>query len=136
MTTFRQHRGRAGEQWACAFLRRAGYQIIATNVRFPVGELDIVARHGHTLCFIEVRLKAAGSLVTPLESITGRKQRRVLSAVRRYLARQRRPWTGPVRFDVVAIRQRPAGPPLIDLIQAAFDADSVKEFTRSPDFCL
>lgn len=121
--TFRQQRGRAAEEMAAAFLRREGYQIEATNVRFKVGELDLVARNGQTLCFIEVRSRSSEEFGSALESITPMKRRRFIRAVRWYLARRRPPWLGPMRFDVVAIQSRPNTPPSLTLLRDAFTAD-------------
>ena len=122
--TFRQERGRAAEQMAVAYLRREGYEIQATNVRFKVGELDVVAREGETLCFLEVRSRTSEQFGSALESITPMKRRRFIRAVRWYLARRRRPWLGPMRFDVVAIQHRQGAPPSLTLLRDAFTADS------------
>ena len=121
--TFRQQRGRAAEQMAAAFLRHEGYQVEAANVRFKVGELDLIAREGDTLCFIEVRSRGSEQFGSALDSITPMKRRRFIRAVRWYLARRRRPWLGPMRFDVVAIQRRPDGPPSLTLLRGAFTAD-------------
>ena len=121
--TFLQQRGRAGERLACAHLRREGYAIHATNVRYPVGEVDIVAQDGETLCFVEVRLRGGRQFGTALESITARKQQRCIQAARWYL-KGKRSWTGPIRFDVLAIQQETGAKPAIELIRGAFDAPS------------
>ena len=121
--TFRQQRGRAAEQMAAAFLRREGYQVEAANVRFKVGELDLVARDGETLCFIEVRSRTSEQFGSALDSITRMKRRRFILAVRWYLARRRRPWLGPMRFDVVAIQHPQDAPPSLTLLRNAFTAD-------------
>jgi len=68
-------------------------------------------------------MRAAGGLVTPLQSISDRKRRRFLRAARWYLARQRARWEGPVRCDVVAIEEALRRPPSVVLIKAAFYAD-------------
>ena len=106
---------------AAAYLRREGYQIEASNVRFKVGELDLVAHEGDTLCLIEVRARSSDRFGTSLESITPMKRRRFIRAARWYLARRR--WNGPVRFDVVAIDHRSDGPPALTLLRGAFTAD-------------
>ena len=116
-----QQRGRAAERLACAELRRRGRRVLATNVRFPVGELDIIARHGAALCFIEVKARASAAFGHPAEMVTREKRRRFLRAVQWYLTRH--PWQGEIRFDVVAILQPPGAPPAIDLIPNAFTAD-------------
>ena len=125
MTTrmiLRQQRGRNAEQLAAAFLRHEGYQIHATNVRFPVGELDIVAQEGDTLCFVEVRSRADERFGPAQESITWSKRRHFLKAVQWYLQRRRVRWAGPVRFDLVAINDSAARHPKPELLRHAFDA--------------
>ena len=121
--TPRQQRGRAGERLALAYLRREGYEIEATNARFPVGELDIVAREGTVLCFIEVRSRASEQFGSAQASITKRKRQHVVRAVRWYLQRRRIRWEGEVRFDVLAIQYQPDGRPSIELLRHAFSAD-------------
>ena len=120
----RQARGRDFERLACASLRRLRYQILETNVRFPVGELDVVALDGPTLCLIEVRAKQRGRFGTAAESITAKKRRRVIRAAQWYLQHRRPPWTGPVRFDVVAIDLDAQDRPSIEIIRHAFSADA------------
>lgn len=118
----RQEEGYAKEQMACAYLRAQGYRIEATNVRFPVGELDIVAWDGGTLCFVEVRSRATDAFGSALESVTEAKRRRLIRAAQWHLKRLRQ---APelTRFDVVAIQGQEGRPePAIELIRGAFDA--------------
>lgn len=120
MTLLRRQRGQQGEKLAAAYLRHEGFHILATNVRFPVGELDIVALEGKTLCFVEVRSRADDRFGTAQESITYGKRRRFLKAVQWYLQRKR--WDGPIRFDVVAINHADLSHPTPELLRHAFDA--------------
>ena len=119
----RQAKGREYEQLACTYLRRQGYQLLEANVRFPVGELDLIALDGPALCLIEVRARAPGRFGAAADSITAEKRRRLIRAAKWYLQRRRRTWTGPVRFDVVAIDLDPHGQPSVRLIRNAFYAD-------------
>jgi putative endonuclease len=105
-----------------AYLRRWGYAIEATNVNFPVGELDIVALEGNTLCFVEVRSAASGRFGSALESITNRKRQHLIRAAQWYLQRRPVRWAGGVRFDVVAIDVR-KGRPTPQLIRGAFEVE-------------
>ena len=119
--TGRAELGRRSEQLAVRLLRSHGYRIEQTNVRFPVGELDVVAREGHTLCFVEVRSATSQQWGGALESIGERKRCRLIRAARWYLSRLR---TIPeeVRFDVVAVDWASGGEPRLELIRGAFDA--------------
>ena len=120
--TVRQAHGRIGEQLAASYLRRAGYRIEAANVRFRRGELDLVAYDGKTLCFIEVRSVSSPHFGTAAESITRRKQQRIIRAAQHYLHRRRVPWEGDIRFDVVTIQRAQDGTPVIELFRGAFEA--------------
>ena len=93
--------------------------ILATNVRYENGELDLVARHGEALLFIEVRFRHDDSRGTALESVTPRKRARVLRAARRWLSENGGTRGLAVRFDVVGIQQEPFQ---IDWVCGAFDA--------------
>lgn len=119
----RQGTGRLGEQLALDALRARGYQIEATNVRYPVGEIDIIARDGLTLCFVEVRSASSMEYGGPLASITGRKRQRLIRAARWYL--QAAPAAQDIRFDAVAILWSAEGRPRIEILQHAFVVDSV-----------
>jgi len=113
--------GHRGERLAESFLIQRGYRIEARNVRFPVGELDLVARCGETLCFIEVRSASSVQWGGALESVTWKKRRRMIRAASWYLRRLK---TLPlIRFDVVAIQWDPSSRPSIELIQDAFRSD-------------
>ena len=118
-----QQRGRSSERLACAFLESRGYQIEATNVRFPIGELDIVALCDRTLCLVEVRSRGPSEFGSAATSITAQKRRRLIRAAQRYLQGRRVPWQADIRFDVVAVDYSPQGAASIQLIQGAFTAD-------------
>ena len=104
----RQARGRVGEETAEKFLQRHGHRVIARNVTYPQGEVDLITRdkRADTLCFVEVRSRnlAAGEVprVTPEESVTPAKARRVVRAARQFLT-ERDLRDVAVRFDVVTV---------------------------------
>jgi putative endonuclease len=100
--------GAAGEDLAALWLRRAGLRILARNYRCAGGEVDIVAEERGELVFVEVRTRRRGGLVGPEESLTRRKQARLVHAAEHYLqgaAAAERPW----RIDLVAIEVGPQG---------------------------
>lgn len=92
-------RGLAVEAAACEYLRSLGYEIIERNYSSRYGEIDIVAREGGVLVFVEVRYRGGTSLESAAESITWRKLMCVKRAARDYLARRRVGWEVPVRVD-------------------------------------
>lgn len=81
----RQRLGRQGEQIAAIYLERQGYVIMEHNWRCPLGEVDIVAREGDCLVFVEVRAWRPGQYGTPEASITPRKQAKMLEVAQSYL---------------------------------------------------
>ena len=121
MTEVRQQLGESGEDLACRELGARGYAILARRYRTRHGEIDIVARDGDTIVFVEVRLKTTADFGSAAESVTPWKQRRVAAMAVDYLARNRLT-DRPCRFDVVAIDILERGEPQITVFQSAFDA--------------
>lgn len=107
--------GDVAEAGAARHLQALGYHIVARNVVSKVGELDIVARDGKTLCFVEVRLRRGGGA---LESVTPTKQRRLARAAQQYLVAHRLT-AAPCRFDVLGVAIAD-GEPRYTLIKDAF----------------
>jgi putative endonuclease len=111
--------GDQGEREAARFLRHRGLRILVRNYRTPQGEIDLIARDGSILVFIEVKSRRRG---TPAEAVTPEKQRRLTLAALHFLKRhglleQR------CRFDVIAIVWPEGCPrPEIEHIRDAFEA--------------
>jgi putative endonuclease len=99
--------GRAAEDWGVAYLEQQGYTVLARNWRIRGGELDIVARDGPWLVFVEVRARRGDTLGEPEESITPRKQARLAHLAEAYL--EDCGWDGAWRIDVLALRYLPNG---------------------------
>lgn len=95
--------GRSGEDLACDHLQRLGYEIVARGFRLFRGEIDIIAREGPTLVFIEVKTRADESFGRPEESVTAGKQRQVRRIALGYLHMTGTPSDSPCRFDVISI---------------------------------
>jgi putative endonuclease len=98
----RQSLGELGETLACDELRRRGYAILERRYRTRYGEIDIVARHGDVLVFVEVKARVGDTFGSGAEAVTGYKQRRVARMAADFLAR-RRLTDRPCRFDVVSV---------------------------------
>lgn len=111
--------GESGEDLACAALELRGYAILERRYRTRAGEIDIVARDGAALVFVEVKARRTGRFGHPAEAVTPRKRRRVAQMAADYLAR-RRPCVSACRFDVVAVTIGPEGPPVVEVIPGAF----------------
>ena len=110
--------GSAAEESAARFLERNGLAIVARNYRTRFGEIDLIAREGETLVFVEVRLRANDRCGGGAESIGARKRARIEAAARQYLALIRR--EPPCRFDVVTLDH---GTPV--WLRGAFEAREV-----------
>ena len=118
MTFARLAFGLEGENLACRELERLGYAIITRRYRTSHGELDIVARDGEYLVFVEVKARDGGSFGDPEEAVTGQKQQRIVWMATDYLARQGLDDVA-CRFDVVGI-DASVRPPAISVIPDAF----------------
>ena len=107
--TPRRRTGDAAEQAAARFLRKQGFRIVARNVTYPRGEVDLVAveKNSGALCFVEVRSRTVAEgkdpQVSPEETVTPAKRRRIILAATRFV-RERRAAERVIRFDVIAVR--------------------------------
>ena len=97
-----QELGRAGEEMACRHLEAKGYAIVERRFRMFGGEIDIVARDGNKLVFVEVKARADESHGRPEEAVTPGKQRQLRRIAQGYLM-ARSGGGADCRFDVVAI---------------------------------
>jgi len=105
MTEERLSLGRWGEEEAARFLRRLGMKILERNLRTPVGEIDLVARCGRFLVFVEVKTRRSDAFGAPQEAVGAFKQRQILRAAQWYLGSGKgRGLQLQPRFDVVAVR--------------------------------
>lgn len=114
--------GRRAEALAADWLERQGFRIVARNWRRPEGELDLVADHGGTCVFVEVRSRTGDDRGDPLESITPRKRAQVIRAARLYLDSEPALTATAYRFDVVGVTFPTDGTdPVLSHIADAFD---------------
>lgn len=120
MTIERLRLGRRGEEFARGFLERSGYRIICCNYRCKLGEIDIIAKDGETLVFVEVKTRTDFAFGSPAAAVTMKKQRQICRAAQCYLAEHGLFGT-PARFDVIAIFLGKNGREQIELIADAFE---------------
>src|SRR6476659_1435493 len=111
--------GKIGEDLACSELTRRGYAILARRYRRRGGELDIVARDGSTIVFIEVKARESLDYGAGSGAVTALKRRRMAAVALDYLARHRLTERA-CRFDVVAVDFR-GSEPAIEIYRNAFD---------------
>ncbi len=112
--------GERGENVAARFLRNQGYKILLRNFRCELGEIDIIARDGRTLVFVEVKTRSEDE-PTPEAQVNSVKQQQVCRVARYYLSRYGVPQP-PARFDVVGILWPPGREPQIRHTPSAFES--------------
>ncbi|MAC47964.1 YraN family protein [Oceanospirillum beijerinckii] len=121
MTRTSYQTGMEAEDLALNYLQQQGLQLIARNVRFKGGELDLIMQSGNTRVFIEVRFRKSHYYGGALESITHRKQQRLIRSAMLY--NQRFPTHQPWRIDVVCLSPGPsADSPSIEWLQSAISS--------------
>ncbi len=98
----RRHFGNSGEERAAVFLQEKGYEILERNFSCPFGELDIVARQGRLLAFVEVKTRRSLKFGRPAAAVTPSKQRKLRTTALCYLKRHPHPRC-TIRFDVIEI---------------------------------
>jgi len=113
-----QQFGQKAEGMAARYLKRCGYKIIARNHRTRSGEIDIIAREGETLVFIEVKARTSDRYGSAKAAVTLHKQRQISKVALAYLQTTDQSHV-KARFDVVTVT-RHQGTHDIDLIRNAF----------------
>ena len=111
--------GSRGETIAAVYLTDAGLSVLDRNWRCRDGELDIVAREGTAIVFCEVKTRRATGFGHPVEAVPAAKQRRLRTLARRWLAAHDE-HAPDLRFDVVGVLVRPAGPAVVTHLRGAF----------------
>ena len=118
--------GNYGEDLAAEFLIKKGFKILGRNISYGAGELDIVARKGDELHFIEVKTRFSDDFVSPLDAVTEKKQRRILRASQCFLMDSANKFDlddpPPCFFDVVSIEGK-EGSESIDFFEDVFNIE-------------
>lgn len=114
--------GALGEEAAAAWLESQGYAILTRNLRARSGEVDLIARNGDVVVFVEVKTRSGQGYGHPAEAVVAAKQRRLVRAAAAFLV-----WGGfegcCVRFDIIGVHMHPGGRVLaIEHITDAFGA--------------
>jgi putative endonuclease len=94
-------RGRHAEDLAAAYLQRQGLELVERNYRCRFGEIDLIARDGKTLVFVEVRMRTSDDFGGAIASITAGKRDKLLRTARHYLAGKAR--APACRFDALLV---------------------------------
>lgn len=114
-----RQKGQAAEDVAAEHLSTCGYRIVERNFSCKLGEIDIIARQGGDLVFVEVRSRHSVTARDPIHTVDWRKQAKLVRAASYYLM-TKHPEPVPARFDVVLVTLEK--PPIVEVIPNAFDA--------------
>ena len=112
-------KGAAEEDLALRYMQAKGMQLVARNVRFRGGELDLVMKDGDTLVIAEVRKRSSDAFGGAAASVDPRKRGRIVQATRLWLAQSPQYSDWPIRFDVCALDSANQ----VSWLRAAFDAE-------------
>lgn len=105
---------------AALFLQRQGYRILARNYRSRLGEIDIIAEHAGTICFVEVKTRKSDFHAHPKEAIGKEKQRCITCSALMFL-KENRMSDAKIRFDIVSLIKKEGGV-VTELLKDAFEA--------------
>jgi putative endonuclease len=112
--------GNTAEMLAEKFLTQQGLRTLCKNYRCKLGEIDLIMMQGDTLVFVEVRLRSNSRFSSAAESVTGRKQQKIIRAAQVYLQQTQLTEQISCRFDVVALTRNEANA-IPEWIPNAFD---------------
>ena len=119
MTKERLELGHLGEELAFKEVRRLGYKEVERNYRCPLGEVDLIARDGDTLVFLEIKTRKGRSLGYAKEAVNERKKRQISKVALTYM-KNKKCFGAKARFDVVAVSLG-QGKPELEVIKNAFE---------------
>jgi putative endonuclease len=123
MASHKAQAGQAAEELARRFLESHGLKYLKRNVRFPVGEIDLMMEDMRHLVFVEVRYRRQNNFGSGAETVNRTKQAKCVRAALYYLQRHPQDAHRPMRFDVVSIEgDLQSGSANIDWIKNAFTA--------------
>ena len=120
MINEQQKFGQTGEALAGTLLEQKGYIILERNYKTKMGEIDIIARHGDTLVFVEVKARTNSSFGNPKYAVNRKKQKKISMTALYYLKATNQS-NAKARFDVVSILLESAANPKIEIVRNAFE---------------
>lgn len=111
--------GDRGEEIAAHHLERSGWEILERNYRMGRKEIDLVARRGEVVAFVEVKTRSGRGYGHPLEAITWRKRREIQQVAQGWIDRHGRPGY-TYRFDAVAVLLPSGGAAAVEHVEDAW----------------
>ena len=118
--TDKRHKGNQAELLAQHFLEQRGFELVTRNFLCKTGEIDLIMQDSETLVFVEVRYRRETDLGSPLETITGAKQRKLTRTAQFFLQQHFGNRWPPCRFDAVGIIGELETSPTIEWVANAF----------------
>jgi putative endonuclease len=115
----RQLLGVEGERLAIAYLTSCGWCIEAHRFKLGRHDIDLVARKGRMVAFVEVKTRRSGTCGSGLEAVSQLKQRHIARVAQLWLLRHGRP-DDEYRFDLVSVEARPGGGPAVEHVADAW----------------
>ena len=109
------------EDIAAEYIRNNGGKIIKRNYRSRQGEIDIIARDGDYLCFVEVKYRAGDKYGDALEAVGFAKQKAVCKASKVYIRMNGGDFDMPMRYDVIAVKASENGMCNVKWLKNAFE---------------
>ena len=119
-TANKRRTGNLGEDAVCAYLERQGAEILRRNFTVRGGEIDIIAKHGQALLFVEVKTRRPGALQSGAGAVTPQKQMHIIRTAEQYLLKY--PCDLQPRFDVAEVEYSGQFVQHIEYLAGAFDA--------------
>lgn len=114
----RKDLGNIGENIASDYLRSKGFRVIERNFSCRMGEIDIIAKKGDDIYFVEVKTRKDNKFGHPFESITLNKQRQILKIAKYYLLGLKK--EVDCHLSVIGITLNKSGKTIIDFLEDAF----------------
>ena len=115
---YRKNLGKTGESLACEYLRANKIKVLHKNYKNKIGEIDIIAKEGDTVAFIEVKTRSSYIFGTPAEAVNYRKRQKIIKTALKWMTDKN--YEDDIRFDVIEVLINETGAPDINYIKNAF----------------
>ena len=119
MTDSHRHIGNKAENLACDYLLNKGWEILDRNYYSGHSEVDIIAKDGESIVFLEVKMRSSTKFGHPIEQVTEAKVAHIFKAAEAWIV-EKGMQDSPLRFDVIAILQKEHHSPRIDHFEDAY----------------
>jgi len=94
--------GNRGEDLAADFLQKKGFEVITRNYRYKHSEIDLIAKQGNLLVFVEVKTRSSSSFGEPEAFVDSKKASKIFEGAEQYVFENN--WNGNIRFDIISVK--------------------------------